>query len=382
MKKQLFIFLLALLPFVASAQTDRVFELFGYTKFKIGDMTLDYTKADGLLVNGKAITAEQAVTLLSTLQNRTDAAPTSAAVKTVTDALSTLISNQALTITTQGSTITALKDTVAAQRTYIGKLSIDTANAFLNAQIVRKATQLYQSFNNGTYFAPTAINFGTISSTSIQPILTPVTGATSYTLKRNGDVINVLDPSNLAYTDRDLNPATAYTYSATVTDGTKISMPVTASATTLANIAVSNSTPSPGYTVTQFINFPDLTKSSDPSTSIKSGHEIGNANFVLYSTDGDFISITPTFSSSAISNIKIYLPAGFTGRYKLTLYNVNSDANPLFNIGNTNSGNSTDGSIVNGNYVATAQGNGSPDSFLFLNGSTLSFSAFKLEVQN
>ncbi|RZK44861.1 MAG: hypothetical protein EOO61_02235 [Hymenobacter sp.] len=66
--KKILIFFLALLPLLASAQNaDRVFELFGYSKFKLGEMTLSYTSADGLLVNGAKATAAQISTVTQAL---------------------------------------------------------------------------------------------------------------------------------------------------------------------------------------------------------------------------------------------------------------------------------------------------------------------------
>jgi len=227
----------------------------------------------------------------------------------------------------------------------------------------------------GTYFAPTAISFGTITANSIQPILAPVTGATSYTLLKNGSNIATLLPGNLTYTDANLTAGTAYSYSATVTDGSKVSMPVTASATTLAP-SVDNSIASTGYSVVGFLDFGNLGTTRGPN-QYNGYYDRG----VYFETaNNGSLSVLNGIATASANGSSIKITASFitAKTYRFVLYNTHVDpsqylsVNPSANI--TYEGNN---SVYTWSTTATSSA-----VFIQLSGISLSMSAFKLEVSN
>ena len=228
---------------------------------------------------------------------------------------------------------------------------------------------------SGSYFAPTAISFGTITANSIQPVLATVTGATSYTLQRNGTNIATLLPGNLTYTDANLTAGTAYSYSATATDGSKVSMPVTASATTLAP-TVDNSIASTGYSVVGFLDFGNLGTTRGPNQY--NGYYDRGVYFET-SNNGS-LSVLNGIATANASGSSIKITASFitAKTYRFVLYNTHVDpsqymsVSPAANI--TYEGN-------NSVYTWSPTVNSSAV-FIQLNGINLSMSAFKLEVSN
>lgn len=332
------------------------------------------------------IAAQQ--TLITTLQNNATALQSLlTATQSQVTAQATQITNQGNLIGTQQTTLTNQNILLAKYRARMDSLSINPNDLITNPVM----NQWVDTKIGGTYFAPTAISFGTVTATSIQPVLALVSGATSYTLWKNGNNIATLLPGNLTYTDANLTPGTAYTYSATATDGTHTSMPVTASTTTLAATA-DNSVASAGYTVIQYFDFSDLANKSVPANP--NFHTNSNGNAIdgaigFYSTDGNVLSIANGLLTVApVPSIKIYYNQFLVNKtYKITLYNISSNVpRAIYIAGGAGVNPVQSGSNVT--YTFQAAGSNSTDGFILpaldSNNNSLFFtmSAFKLEVQN
>lgn len=303
MKKLLFLALL-FLPFIGKTQ-DRVFPLDAFTSFRIGNNLISFANGK-LLVNGTEISGS--ANIINALTNSTSAAPSSSAVLAGIQA-SIVKANARMDSIKNVLTLFTKKAAADSATAAISRAGINPNDLIANPVM----NQWVDSKISGAYFAPTVISFGTITANSIPVILQPVTNATSYTLLKNGSNIATLLPGNLTYTDANLKASTAYSYSATATDGSKVSMPVTASATTATTVVADN------YTQTNFQDFTSFTQANAPN--LLSGLNSYSFAYVNNPTTAFNNNLTVTENNAGNSYFNIQLKPGTVsgGVYKVTI---------------------------------------------------------------
>lgn len=375
MKKHLIIFLLALLPFVASAQTDttRTLKFYGYNGLSLGSMTLTTNTAGTLLYNGQPLTAAQQALVDAAVKN-SPAAITSNGVYN-----SLRLQNIALkfSIDSLSGVLTALTKSTAGDttRAIIPNYGIDTANTFLNQQIVRKSTAIAQSVLNGTYFAPTAIALGAPTVNSIPFTLTIVPGATSYqiwtsTTSASTGFKLITNNAQLSDVLVGLNPSTQYWVQAKASNGSNYSMGVVVTATTISP-PPANSIASAGYTVVDYFNAQDETVSTNNNKTA-----IVSTNVILRGSGTSISNGIATLSDNPFNIIPVN---GFlTGHYKITFYGASVDSNVGMYNGNVGVGPTVAGTTTTLEIDMSAGG------YLdfYTNGKPVTFSEFKIEKQN